>query len=244
MSTSKPSISLNRSDGQLGVDFDSAETLSQFLALLIEEDEADSVYLIPVLENNGLVPKDDSIFLALLDRLGVTDYTIPNILRGRFLQNLRQLERKLIMDLKWFEELNREEQGLFIRHLRLCYERGEFKPSKALFVRDICLPILRAFHEGFGMTGECWDLVQLAESRQFRRSEIEATIRNAYQKYQTMMTSRQAAKYLGMSQRHSRRIIASLVRLNGDIRKSKKGWLVPVVALDDWLFKHSSLVPA
>jgi len=76
------------------VDFDSPETLAKFLAILIEEGKPENSYLIPVLENNGVVPRDNPDFRALLDRLGVTDYTIPNVLRARFLEKLPKLEKE------------------------------------------------------------------------------------------------------------------------------------------------------
>lgn len=242
MNISGNSISLSRSDGKLGVDFDSPETLAKFLAILIEEGEPESSYLIPVLENNGVVPSNDPDFRALLDRMGVTDYTIPNILRARFLQQFRKLERgsDMNLDLSQFETMEREERALFIRHLRLRCQRGHYPTTEVRFVQDVCVPILVAIHEGQGMTDENWHLVQLAESRGFRRSSIEPIIKDAYNHFTSLLNSRQAAKYLGLSQRHSRRVIAQLGKFNGDIRKSrtKQCWLTPVSALDDWLIKH------
>jgi len=93
LSGNRASIKQYRPDGKLGVDFDSPETLAKFLALLIEEGEPQNIYLIPVLENNGVVPRDDPDFRALLDRMGVTEESIPNILQSCFWVKFQKLKR-------------------------------------------------------------------------------------------------------------------------------------------------------
>ncbi|MDP2812634.1 MAG: hypothetical protein Q8O32_03005 [bacterium] len=230
------------------------------MALLIEEGEPQNIYLIPVLENNGVVPRDDPDFRSLLDRMGVTDDTIPNTLRARFLQKMHKLEKSpdmsldlsitkknqggvtMAMNLTWFENLDKEKQSLFIRHWELQCQRGRIPKHKLRFIQDVCLPILRAIHSCLGMTDECLDLVQLAESRDFCRSEIEPTIKTAYNNFIRSLNTKQAAKYLDISPRHCRRIIAkSISKLNGDVRKLTNGWRVPIVALDDWLLKHQHI---
>ncbi|MFA6466633.1 MAG: hypothetical protein WCV71_02115 [Patescibacteria group bacterium] len=143
------------------------------------------------------------------------------------------------LNLSWFEVQSYTEQDFFIRHLKLGCHRQYFLPSKRRLILDVCIPILQAIREGKGITQESWDLVRLAESRQFRRSEIEPTIWDIYQEFSSPMNSLKAARYLGLSQRHCLRIIAGLARLNDNVHKSKKkGWQVPVVALDDWLIKY------
>ena len=149
----------------------------------------------------------------------------------------------MAMNLDWFEKLGKEKQDPFIRHWELQCQKKRIPQHKLRFINDVCVPILKAIRSGDGLTDECLNLVQLAESRDFSRSEIEPTIKTAYENFTKPMDTKQAAKYLGISPRHCRRLIAHhLAKLNNDdVRKLSNGWRVPIVALDDWLLKHQHI---
>ena len=156
------------------------------------------------------------------------------------------------LQLEQFAQLDSEIRSLFIRHLGICCGSLELaRPKRSAptaepsaytknFIARVCIPILKAIHEHGGITQPAIDLVQLAEGRGFRRSEIERIINEAFAYFQSTLPSSQVAKYLGCSPGHARKIIARLCKINGDIIKERQGWLVPVVALDSYLVGESA----
>ncbi|MDD5749684.1 MAG: helix-turn-helix domain-containing protein [Patescibacteria group bacterium] len=244
------------------MEFDSPQTLAAFLDFILAIDKPELRHFVPVLENDGILPQDDPGFEDYLKKMGITPWTIPGDMRAYFLVKFQEdanwwenlpldkrndliakhpsLRRRPVMNLERLEKLSLDELDLFIQNLRVRLTKEDFSHPKNLFIRDVCLPILVALRQGQGLTAESWELLALAESRGFSRHEIETSINDAYDHFVRPVNNQQAAKYLGISPRHCRRVIARIAKFNGDARKSitKKHWLVPVSALDDWLLRH------
>ncbi|MBU1202518.1 hypothetical protein KKH39_00510 [Patescibacteria group bacterium] len=139
------------------------------------------------------------------------------------------------LNLGWFEKLPLDQKDGLIKNIEVRASRDLFSDREVRLAADVCLPILRAIRQGHGITAESLDLVQLAESRGFRRSEIEPIIRKAWHLFQTPIPTKRAARYIGKSPRQARRLVARMARRNDDVIKTAKGWLVPLAALDSYL---------
>lgn len=142
----------------------------------------------------------------------------------------------------WWSASSREEQQFFIRHLKIMCLLGKYPTTSIPFIRDVCTKILEAMENGRGETEPNMDLVHAAEERGYRRYSIELTINDAWNEFTTPMSIKEASQYIGMSRRHTLRIISSLQIINEDVHKVNHEWQVPMVVLDEWLLKQGKVV--
>jgi hypothetical protein len=256
LKNTQESVSQFRTDGQPGVTFSSAEVQTALLAALIEEDKREyrqdpSVdpgnpglkHLIRVVENDGVIPKDDHDFEAMLIRKGLMSWDIPSALRNYYLHNfpIESEEETMKIRFPWWTKINNEEQALFVRHFKILCLLGAYPSTELPFVRDVCIKILEAMVGGLGETEPSMDLVHAAEQRGYRRANIEVIINDTWHAFSTPMSTNQAAKYIDLPPRKTRRIIAEISKINGDVVKTGHGWQIPVVALDEWLLGHDKV---
>ena len=145
MSNAQMTISLIRSDGKLGVDFDSPQTLQIFLEFIQETNDPGTRHFIPVLKNGGVIPRDDEDFQALLIRMGIMDWDIPNSMRGHFLV---AFQRRQNMKIDWYVDLTSDRQCDFRTYLEKRQRPQMFeKPLQARereLIQQVILPILKA----------------------------------------------------------------------------------------------------
>ncbi|MBT6691565.1 hypothetical protein HOB10_04500 [Candidatus Parcubacteria bacterium] len=164
-------IRLTRSDGKLGVDFDSPQTLQIFLDFILENKDPDTEHYIPVdedfkallikmgllydnpetrhfipiLKNGGVIPRDDEDFQTLLIKMGIMDWDIPNSMRGHFLV---AFQRRLDMKIDWYIKLAADRQRDFQAYLEKRQKPIMFEKSPKIrereFINQVILPILRA----------------------------------------------------------------------------------------------------
>ena len=120
-------VRLYRVDGQQGVTFSSPEVQKALLTVLVAEDAREyrqdpSVdpenpglkHLIRVVENDGIIPKDDDIE-AMLTRKGVMSWDIPNTLRSYFLSIFQGGAN---MQMTWWETIPSDRKSDFIAYLK------------------------------------------------------------------------------------------------------------------------------
>ncbi|MBU1074569.1 hypothetical protein KJ705_00645 [Patescibacteria group bacterium] len=88
----KQTISQVRRDGALGVEFNSKRTLARYLSFVKRTGGPETRHFIPILENGGIIPRDDDEFQVLLRRMGIMDWAIPNTMRAHFLVTFLQFE--------------------------------------------------------------------------------------------------------------------------------------------------------
>lgn len=87
-------ISQVRRDGALGVQLNSKYTLARYLSFVRRSEDPSTSHFIPILENGGIIPRDDDEFQALLRRMGIMDWDIPNAMRAHFLVKFLQSVRE------------------------------------------------------------------------------------------------------------------------------------------------------
>jgi hypothetical protein len=78
-------VQMTRSDGKLGVEFNPPEELQRFLDFVIKSEDPYMEHYPQILRNGGIIPLDDPEFMKMLDRKGITPYTIPNTMRADYL---------------------------------------------------------------------------------------------------------------------------------------------------------------
>lgn len=205
LTTHNESISLIRSDSKLGVDFDSPETLANYLAYVKSLADPSLRHFVPVLENDGIIPRDDDNFQALLKRMGIMDWDIPNNLRGHF---LAKFLGRHDMKIEGWEILPAETKKEFVRYLRHYYSRQLFQkdsnPISQELIDNIILPILEAEDpEANGNIPENWDFVRhLGAIWSHSNYSLKVLMQNLlYEFLNDNIGSHQAAALTGLKQR-------------------------------------------
>ena len=151
------SISINRTDGKLGVEFDSPKTLNAFLDFILAIDKPELRHFVPVLENGGILPQDDPDFENYLKKMGITLWTIPGDMRAYFLVNFQGGAN---MQMILWEKLPSDRRSDFIAYLKKA-SQIENLPSAMLEdrkrLKELVVPILE---QGEGWIPEDLDNVR------------------------------------------------------------------------------------
>ena len=237
------SISTNRADGKLGVEFDSPQTLTAFLDFIRAMDDPEIRHFVPVLENGGILPQDDPIFEAYLKKMGLTLWTIPGAIRAYFLvkfqggksMSLLSDQRSTVSVGDWWDKLSADQKADFIRHLKvLCAKELIYPFSKLIFIRDVCLRVLE---EGDGQITENMDFVQLAQSRGFQISAVAQCLTQYFHEFNGTISTKTAVRRMGLSRSHIRKLCRQGIP-NLDAHKDHHGkWHINPTSVDDWLVR-------
>jgi len=240
------SVSLTGIDEDLGVKFDSRATLIKFLILVLETKDPYQEHFVPVLKNGGIIPTNSRAFQSMLKRKGIVAASIPNVMRANFMVSFQAAKQTSLnvrssnMNTVWQNLPDREMLGLLIRNLRIRCQRDEY-PGNRRFVRQVCLPILQALHQGDGETEGSLQLVQLAENAGGSRDMIEPTLDELYSDFITPLNTAEAARYLGYSRGYTRRVLKGIETSKGGATKIDDAWGVGMDDLDEWLLKHGKV---
>ncbi len=227
--TKEATIRQYRADGKLGVDFDSPKTLERFLAFTRISDEPRAIYYIPILENGGIIPRDDSEFQALLDRMGIIDFDIPNILRGFFLTDFLRSERRLAMDMAWYHNTTSDRKADFRTYLekrmrpRIGDNQKELRDKE--FIKLVLLPLLRAEGEFNPYNVE----IELAQRWDMTVGQMIDKLHDLWTEMTRLWKTPEVAKHLGKSQTTIKRWAKG--RLYGE--KGRSG---------HWYFTHEIII--
>jgi hypothetical protein len=226
----KATIQLYRADGKLGVDFDSPQTLSKFLAFIRWSKNTRSSVYIPILENGGVIPREDPKFQALLKRLGIMDFDIPNNLRAVFLVDFLQFERSLAMDLTWWERIPRDRKVDFQTYLekrqipQISDDRQTTRERE--LIKLVILPLLQADGEFNPYNVE----IELAQAWDMTVGQMLTKFHDLWLEMVRLWTVREVAKHLGKKPRTIQNW-ASTGQLFGE--KGRRG---------HWYFTHEVLI--
>lgn len=227
--TQEATIRQYRADGKLGVDFDSPKTLERFLAFTRASNEPRAVYYIPILENGGIIPKEDNDFQAILDRMGIMAPDIPNILRAFFLTDFLRSERRLAVDLSWWEKVPSDRKVDFRIYLEKRMRSGIDDGHKAIqdkkFIKLVLMPLLQADGELNPYNVE----IELAQRWGMTIGQMMDKFHDLWTEMTRLWTTTEVAKHLGKSSSTIRRWAKG--RLHGE--KGHSG---------HWYFTHEIII--
>lgn len=218
-----------RADGKLGVDFDSPQTLERFLAFTRASNEPRAVYYMPILENEGVIPREDPNFQAILDRMGIMAPDIPNILRAFFLTDFLRSERRLAMDMAWYQNTSSDRKADFRIYLekRMRPRIGDSKKDlrDKEFIKLVLLPLLQADGEFNPYNVE----IELAQRWDMTVGQMIDKLHDLWTEMTRLWTTPEVAKHLGKSQSTIKRWAKG--RLHGE--KGHSG---------HWYFTHEIII--
>jgi hypothetical protein len=205
LSNKPESISLYRTDGQLGVTFDSIETQRMLLAFVKAEDEREYRqapgidpenpglrHFIAVIANGGVIPQN-SKFKAMLKRKGISAWEIPGRLRAYYLVTS---QKGINM-----QETSSDRQSDFITYLKKVSKLKDSLPPLMLEdqkkIRDLILPILE---DNDGQIAEDKDSIsELAQRWQMTNLDLVAKINDLWQRMIMPLSAEIAGKIVKRS---------------------------------------------
>jgi len=204
LSIGQISIGLIRDDGKRGVSFDSPETLQFFLDYIRAIGDPSTQYYIPVLENNGIIPSVDpsendydADFDALLTRMGVMPYDIPNTMRGYFMV---AFQGGANMEMTWWGTTPSDRQRDFVSYLTKASQINDLPPAMVEDQKRLRELIIPTLEQGDGWIPEDLDNVRnLAQRWDMTNHQLAAEIRRLWERMTEQLSAAKAGRIVDRS---------------------------------------------